>query len=98
MELINESPFEVAWIVGKISPPESSMTCIVKGTFKLVHQGTASLAEKQLELTGDNYVDENPNGLLRYPDDFAYLKPKADVLLVGACYSQDGPVQQSTVT
>ena len=86
MELINESLFPAAWMVGKLQPPQWSMTCLVKGTFQLKPEEVAMLAEEQADLTGDTHVDKDLNKLLRYPSDFAYFKPYADLLLVGTGY------------
>ncbi len=98
MELINESGFEAAWIVGCISPPAFSLTAIVKGTFKLGHGKTAAIAEEQLPLTGDEFESGDPSKPLRYPFDFAPFKPRADALLVGTCYSPvDKPIEAVNV-
>lgn len=90
MELINETPFKAAWVTSKLDPPRWWMTCIVKGTFLLQHEGIARRADEQLDLTGDIYVDGNHDGLLRYADDFVYIKPRTDLLLVGRCYAPGG--------
>lgn len=87
MELINESIFPAAWMVGKIKPPQWSMTCLVKGTFQLKPGQVAVLAEEQADLTGDAHVENDINKLLRYTSDFAYFKPKADLILIGTCYA-----------
>jgi uncharacterized protein YjbI with pentapeptide repeats len=90
MELINESSFPAAWLVGKISPPQWSMTCLVKGTFQLRNGEAAVFAEEQADLTGDEHVGKDLNKLLRYPSDFTYFKPYADVMLMGTCYAPIG--------
>lgn len=87
MELINESMFPAAWMVGKIQPPQWSMTCLVKGTFQLKSGQIIELAEEQADLTGDMHVDNDINKLLRYPSDFVYYKPKADLIVIGTCYA-----------
>lgn len=86
MELINESLFPAAWIVGKLQPAQWSMTCLVKGTFQLKPDQVATLSEEQLDLTGDRYNENDVNKLLLYPSDFAYYKSKADVILKGTGY------------
>ncbi len=87
MEMINDSPLQAAWMVGKIAPPQWSMTCLVKGTFNLQPGGSpAVLDEEQLSLTGDDHRDQDLEKLLRYPSDFAYFKPHTDLILTGTCY------------
>ena len=72
--------------------PGHSLTLIVKGTFDLSPGGKASIAEKQAFPTGDEYYpdDDGMAGSLRYETDFAYFKPRADLLLVGKCHPQGG--------
>ncbi|WP_020562380.1 DUF2169 family type VI secretion system accessory protein [Methylosarcina fibrata] len=86
MELINESLFPAAWIVGKLQPAQWSMTCLVKGTFQLNPDQVATLSEEQPDLTGDRHNENDINKLLLYPSDFAYYKPKVDVILKGTGY------------
>lgn len=81
---LNRTPFEIGWLVGKVRPPASSLTVIVKGTYRLDEGGTAALAEEQSPLRADVEVD----GLLRYPSDFAHFKPNADVIVVGHAYGR----------
>lgn len=90
MELVNETQMSVAWIVGKITPPEFSVTCVVKGTFLLSPGTAATLVEKQLAVTGDVQADDDPEKQLIYPDDFAYWKPRAEALLQGTCHAPGG--------
>lgn len=89
MDLINTSQMEFAYIVGKIMPPQCSITLIVKGTFDLSMDQKVTLAEEQLSPTGDEFYedDEDMQGGPRYASDFAYFKPRADLLLVGKCYA-----------
>ncbi len=79
-------------MVGLIRFPGHSLTLIVKGTFDLAPDEVASIAEQQLAPTGDEYYedDEEATGSIRYSTDFAYAKPRADLLLVGRCYPPNG--------
>ncbi len=88
MEIINESPFEVAYIPGRLPFPGHSLTLIVKGTFDLSPEKTAAPAEEQLYPTGDEFYEEDEEmlGGPRYASDFACFKPAADLLLVGKCH------------
>jgi len=92
LELLNESHFEFAPIVGKVSPPQDSLTLIVKGTFRLSPGETTTLVEEQLLPTGDELYedDDEGQGSCRYDSDFAYFKPHTDLLLVGNCHPPAG--------
>ena len=92
MEIINESPFEMAYIPGRLPFPGHSLTLIVKGTFDLSPGKTATPAEEQLYPTGDEFYkeDEEMLGGPRYASDFAYFKPAADLLLNGKCHAPAG--------
>jgi uncharacterized protein YjbI with pentapeptide repeats len=98
MDFVNETGLEAAWIVGQIHPPASSLTALVKGTFRLRHGDTAVIAEEQRRLTGDQFESDDPAKPLRYAADFALFKPRADVLLSGTCYAPGGaPVPATRV-
>lgn len=89
MDLVNETGFEAAWIIGKIDSPRFALTAIVKGTFRLRPDEAAIRVDEQLPLTGDLFDSDDPARPLRYPMDFAPFKPRADVLLVGTCHTPD---------
>jgi uncharacterized protein YjbI with pentapeptide repeats len=90
MDLVNESGLEAAWLVSKIEPPAFSLTVVVKGTFRLCHEGTATPADEQLPATGDEIDNTNPAKPLRYAMDFAPFKPRTDLLLAGKCHAPGG--------
>jgi uncharacterized protein YjbI with pentapeptide repeats len=92
LEIINESPFEMAYIPGRIPFPGHSLTLIVKGTFDLSPGKTAAPAKEQLYPTGDEFYEEDEEmlGGPRYASDFAYFKPAADLLLTGKCHAPAG--------
>jgi len=92
MKILNKTVFPYATIAGRLNHPAHSLTHIIKATFDLKPGGTATLAEEQFLLSGDEYYpdDEEQKGSLFYESDFAYIKPKADVLLVGKCHTPDG--------
>ena len=78
MDLVNQTPFQFAPLPGRLGYPKHSLTVIVKGTFDLVPDAPAALADEQLPITGD----------LPYPDDeegsgSPYYE--SDLLLVGTC-------------
>ncbi len=92
MELISKTPFIFAPIVGRVNFPRYSLTLIIKGTFDLVHNGTATISKDQLFPTGDiPYSDDNTGeGSSFYESDFAYFKPCTDLLLSGKCWPPGG--------
>lgn len=90
MELINDTPFSAAWLVGQINPPQWSMTCMVKATYQMIPNEQAVVADEQMDLTGDVHADSDLDKLLHYPSDFAYYKPHADVMLMGTCHAPGG--------
>lgn len=101
LEIFNDTPLQFAPMPGRIRFPGHSLTLIVKGTFDLAPGEVASLAEEQILPTGDElYADDKEGtGSIRYPSDFAYAKPRADLLLVGSCHPPGGqPVQACRVS
>lgn len=79
-------------MAGRLNFPGHSLTLIVKGTFDLKPGGVAVAAKEQPFPTGDEFYpdDKEKTGSARYESDFAFAKPRADLLLVGACHSPDG--------
>jgi len=101
MEIINHTPLSIAPITGRIGFPKHSLTFIIKGTFDLVYGGVATMAEEQLFPTGDELHpdDDEGSGSVFYESDFAYYKPRADLLLSGKCHTPGGkPVQACKVS
>lgn len=92
MKILSLTPFKFAPLPGRLKFPGHSLTLIVKGTFDLKSNGTATLSGEQLSPTGDEFYpdDEEKTGSPRYESEFAYLKLRADVLLVGACHTPNG--------
>lgn len=100
MEFINLSHFHPALIVGKNNFPSHSLTLIVKGTFDLKPNEKAIVSEEQIFPTGDEFYpeDEDMVGGPKYASDFAYFKPRGDLLLTGKFHSPEGKkVYQSQV-
>jgi uncharacterized protein YjbI with pentapeptide repeats len=101
LEVLNQTPFHFAPIAGRVNFPNHSLTLIVKGTFELSPGQKVTLAEEQLYPTGDGHHpgDDEMQGSPRYESDFAYFKPRADLLLVGTCHAPGGePVRTCRVT
>lgn len=89
MDCVNDSGFSPAWLTWKIQPPAWTMTVVAKGTFDLA---TGAPVEP-LPVEGDLLEGED----LRYAHDFAPIKPKVDLLLVGTGRAPTG-VDASGVT
>ncbi len=101
MKVVNRTPFQFAPFAGRLTFPGATLTLIVKGTFDLANGGTATPAEEQQHVTGDLFHPDDPDmaGSCRYESDFAYFKPRADLLLAGSCHTPGGrPAQECMVT
>lgn len=101
MEVINKSGLLYAPLVGRIGFPGHSLTQIVKGVFDISPDGQTTLSKEQLFPTGIELYekDEEGTGSSRYESDFAYFKPRSDLLLVGKCHSPEHkPVRKCRVS
>ncbi|MBC2714114.1 MAG: DUF2169 domain-containing protein [Desulfobacteraceae bacterium] len=92
MEILNQSSLSFAFITGRVNFPKHSLTLIVKGTFDLKPESPAILSDDHVFPTGDELFpdDDEGNGSCRYSSDFAYYKPRTDILLIGKCYAPFG--------
>jgi len=100
VEILNRTGLTIAPLIGRMNFPGHTLTLVVKGTFDLKHGETATVSEEQLYPTGDKYYpDDEQQQNVRYESDFAYYKPKADLLLVGKCHTPEGtPLRTCTAT
>jgi len=101
MEIYNETEFTFAPFLGRVGFPNHSLTSIVKGTFDLRHGQKAVLSGGQLFATASELYEDDKDGQggARYESDFAYFKPRADLLLAGRCHPPNGkPTKASRVT
>ena len=92
MRAVNRTPFQFAPLAGRLRYPGHSLTLIVKGTFDLTPGGEATPAEEHQPVTGDVFYpdDQDGAGSCRYESDFAFHKPRADLLLAGTCHPPGG--------
>jgi len=92
LEAVNQTPFQFAPLAGRLGYPAHSLTVIVKGTFDLVPEAAAGIADEQLPITGDLPYpdDEEGTGSPFYESDLGHFKPQADLLLVGTCHAPEG--------
>ncbi len=91
MKIVNHTPFIVAAMPGKGPEDKDILTIIVKGTFEPVAYEPAIIASDQIPLFyGDEFMDKENGGSLRFESDIAPFKPKADIALVGNAYAPGG--------
>ncbi len=87
MEIINLTQFSTASFGIKIDPPDYAAVFMVKGSFSLELDRRASALDESDPLTGDVFVDDDPDKSCICESDFAPYKPKADLIFSGKCYS-----------
>jgi hypothetical protein len=99
MTIKNNTPFKLAALASQVAPPRRSMTVIMKGTFKLEHDGVCSIADEQLELAADQpYLDEVGRSLM-WASDLAPFKPHTDFYIHGAFHQPRGqPASSGTAS
>lgn len=96
VELIRETPLEVAWHVWQARPPHPSLTVVVKGTFTLA-PGVCTPATHALP-TGDEHHDDDVERSIRYASDLEPLKPQGECMVIGSFHAPGGrPVPSSKV-
>ncbi|HTJ84847.1 MAG TPA: DUF2169 domain-containing protein, partial [Polyangiaceae bacterium] len=83
-----------AW---QLEPPQDSLTIVAKASFAIVPGGKATLLDEPEPLSGDRFVDDDPERLLLYATDFAVTKPRADVLLTGSAFAPGGSATHARV-
>ncbi|MCK5506354.1 MAG: DUF2169 domain-containing protein [Thermodesulfovibrionia bacterium] len=96
MEIINSTPFEVEAMPFSNGPEGGNiLTVIVKGTFKIVPNSIAEVAEEQIPIAfGDEMFDDKEGGCVKFESDIVPFKPRADIALVGKAYVPGGrPIQ-----
>jgi uncharacterized protein YjbI with pentapeptide repeats len=101
LEIINDTPFTIAPVPGRIPFPGHSLTLAVKATFFLEPGKKAALAWDQISPAGDEYFpgDQEGTGSLFYGSDFMHFKPGTDLLLAGTCRTPGGrPEERCPVT
>ncbi|MEM7412535.1 MAG: DUF2169 domain-containing protein [Myxococcota bacterium] len=96
LPLLDGQGLRCGWIPGRFHFPRHSLTLIAKGTYDLQPDGPATPVEEPDDLEGD--VVDAETGSPRYDSDLAYWKPRADLLLVGACHPPGGQAARSDVS
>jgi len=75
MKLLRDTPLEAGFVVSHITPPQPTLTVVVKATLHFDAQGRCALAAAQRAVSGDVYVDDDPARSLVYASDLTPLKP-----------------------
>jgi len=96
MDLIRDTPLEVGFLFWPLRPPRVSMIVVVKATFAL-ESGFCPLAPKQKPTTGEMFWDDDPERSIRYPGDFALLKPHGECVVTGHVRPLTEAPQERTV-
>jgi uncharacterized protein YjbI with pentapeptide repeats len=93
MKVDNQTDLQIAWLVGQVRPPGLAATLIVKGSYRLSPEVVEP--SETPEPPGADRPYEGTPASVRYESDFAPFKPRADILLVGACHVPKGGAVRS---
>ncbi len=98
MELLRDTPFEVAHLALHARPGEPARTVVVKATFALVPEGECTIASTQRFPTGELCHDDDVYQSLRHPDDLVPFKPRGECFVLGHFHAPHGqPVPHGRV-
>lgn len=97
MELIKDTTLEHGVLYYPIRPPTASMLLVVKATFVLRDGDAAELAEPQDPASGELYHDDDPERSVRYPTDYALVKPRGECFVTGSCRPLTGGAVDRTM-
>ncbi len=92
MELLRDTPFEVAFVTTLLTPPRSTFTVVVKATFALPAEGVCAVASEQLPVSADVHVDDDVARPLLAESDLAPVKPRGECFVRGASPAVPGAV------
>jgi hypothetical protein len=93
LEIVPLCPFEAGAFLWEAQPGQPSLTVLVKATFALA-PGELSVASAQDPLDEERHFEDSALASLYWPGDFAPVKRKVDVMLVGHAYAPHGqPVE-----
>jgi len=93
VKIINNTAFEYQTLFATDEKGNPIVTPIIKGTFAINLDGTLEFLQQQLpvNLEGEFYADPATSSYL-YEPECAFVKPKTDVVVLGAAISSNGPV------
>lgn len=101
MNVSCDERFHPGWFASSIVPGELAATLLVKLSFKMKHGADLQLLDPEdaLPLSGDVYLNDDPNSELIYPSDFVPTKKNADALLISNAHTPgEEPVRQMEVS
>lgn len=90
MRIIKDTSFEFMPLPSKVSPPQQSLTLIVKGTFDITDGATCTPSEKQRKISGDETYLDDIGRSLAWASDLAPFKPRTDVHVIGSFHQPGG--------
>lgn len=91
LQIINGTPYRVAFMVWEDLEGKPKLTVIVKATFSIKSDGTVADAPEPLPVfTQDQHFRDDPNATVRFESDLVPFKPRADVVLVGQAHAPHG--------
>lgn len=92
MELLNATGMQAAYTQGTDKDARDSLVVVVKGTFRIpLDGGEAVLADEQKPLImADTFSGEPGFSAPIYEADFAHIKPRCDILLIGSAHAPKG--------
>ena len=97
MELVNATSFPAAYTLGREPSGRESLVVAVKGTYQFPEPGTEPVlaAEQAALVMADTFDGEPGFSSPVYEADFAPVKRRADLLVVGSAHAPDGrPVER----
>jgi hypothetical protein len=97
LDVTSLCPFPAGVLPWEAAPGQRSISVLVKGTFVLV-PGEITVAPDQDPLCEERHWDNSALASLRWPGDFAPVKRKVDVMLVGHAYAPRGEPVTSLVS
>ncbi|MCB9592981.1 MAG: DUF2169 domain-containing protein [Sandaracinaceae bacterium] len=97
MDLLRDTSLETANLFWATEPPKTSMIVVAKATFVLAREGAAKLCVEQDVPTGELHWDDDPARSVRYPSDFALLKPRGECFVTGSVRTLSGRPEERTV-
>lgn len=91
MRITNATPLLVAPVASRHPRTNrAAMTVVLKGSFRLADGVELADLEEPVPFSGDVFRDDDPGGECLQASDFAWWKPRADLLLRGTCHVPDG--------
>lgn len=90
MQLIKDMPFEILPLPSEVSPPQRSLTLIVKGTFDIKDGAICTPSETQRKVSGDETYLDDIGRSLAWASDLAPFKPRTDVYVIGSFHQPGG--------